>query len=127
VGREGGERGVDIHMATPGDLIGGDAQATRQGRPGHVIQGGCLKLTSLGAVQSAARPSSGAAPGTAARKVTTVSSLPVNPTPPSAGGKRKGGGKKKKKKKDMTAGGGQEGEDYENEGKYIYVLTNKNK
>lgn len=83
--REYGESGVCIHMATPGNLIGGGTQATRQGRPGNVIQGGCLNMTSLGDIQSAAKPSSGASPGTVASKVTTVSSLPVNPTTPSAG------------------------------------------
>lgn len=33
------------------------------GRPGNVIQRGCLNMTSLGAIQSAAKPSSGALPG----------------------------------------------------------------
>lgn len=50
-------------------LIGGGMQAARQGRPGNVIQGGCLDMTSLGAIQSAAKPSSGASPGMVAGRL----------------------------------------------------------
>lgn len=64
-----GETGAGGHMATPGYLIGGGTQSARQGRPGNVIQGGCLDMTSLGAIQSAAKPSSGAAPGMVAGRL----------------------------------------------------------
>lgn len=42
---------------------------SQAGRPGNVIQGGCLNMTSLGAIQSAAKPSSGASPGTVAGRL----------------------------------------------------------
>lgn len=49
-------------------------------RPGNVIQRACLNMTSLGAIQSAAKPSSGALAGMVAAEVRTVSSPPVNPS-----------------------------------------------
>lgn len=42
---------------------------SQAGRPGNVIQGGCLNMTSLGAIQSAAKPSSGASPGMVAGRL----------------------------------------------------------
>lgn len=61
--------GVGSRMATLSFLIGGGMQAARQGRPGNVIQGECLDMTSLGAIQSAAKPSSGASPGMVAGRL----------------------------------------------------------
>ncbi len=42
---------------------------SQAGRPGNAIQGGCLNMTSLGAIQSAAKPSSGASPGMVAGRL----------------------------------------------------------
>lgn len=58
------------------EAVGAGSQARR---PGNVIQGGCLNMTSLGAVQSAAKAWSSALAGMVAAEVTTVSSPPVNP------------------------------------------------
>lgn len=56
-------------MVTPGYLIGGNVQAARHGRPGNVIQGSCLDMTSQGAIQSAAKASSGASLGMVAGRL----------------------------------------------------------
>lgn len=63
-----------------GGLSDSRRQAAQARRPGNVIQGGCLNVTSLGAGQSAARPSSSALAGMVATEVRTVSSPPVNPS-----------------------------------------------
>lgn len=42
---------------------------SQAGRPGNVIQGGCLNMTSLGDIQSAAKPSSGTFPGMVAERL----------------------------------------------------------
>lgn len=50
-------------------LIGRCMQPARQGRPGNIIQEGCLDMTSLGAIQSTAKPSCGISPGTVAGRL----------------------------------------------------------
>lgn len=61
--------------------------AARQGRPGNVIQGGCLNMTSLGAIQSAAKPSSGALPGMVAGRLQLWAHSLSTPLHPCKGGK----------------------------------------
>ena len=67
-GTRGGEWGGQPH-GNSGLFDWWRLAGSQAGRPGNVIQGGCLNMTSLGAIQSAAKPSSGASPGMVAARL----------------------------------------------------------